>query len=1220
MTSSFLTSTRRTTRIFLSSVNTLVPYFQSLKSLVELRFDFLQTVGNSLSMLLQGLASLPAKSTEAGRFPPLEILCCSNCHLTTQDIKALVGQLQTFQNLKQIDLSHNSINDEAVPGLAEGLSSCQNLKKVNFSHNKLSDRGDFLPPLPNLEEIDLSHNAISDEAVPGLAEGFGSCQNLKHVHFSNNKISNEGALLLLLQDQCKRVQVETAGNNISDDLVSLLSNRENASQTLEEIDLSRSDLTDEAGPGLVQILGSCQKLKKVNLSFNKLSDRGDFLPPLPNLEEIDLSHNAISDEAVPGLAEGFGSCQNLKHVHFSNNKISNEGALLLLLQDQCKRVQVETAGNNISDDLVSLLSNRENASQTLEEIDLSRSDLTDEAGPGLVQILGSCQKLKKVNLSFNKLSDRGDFLPPLPNLEEIDLSHNAISDEAVPGLAKGLTSCPNLRTVNLFNNTISNKGALMLLLEQSRQLRVEIDYDINNSIFPDLQSLLSRRTDASQVTKLDLTFGQPSGRDVSPHVTVDQIIQRALHLSLSLPVSAVHLLLQFLPQLPNLQELALCVSCQGEEEAELIGQLYEMQPPLKCLRLMIMDWSFGKMTRLLTLMFQQFPMLEAIDLRSSDIGDEAVSVLNQGLASCQNLKKVNLSHNKFSDTGFLPPLPNLEEIDLSHNAISDEAVPGLAEGLGSCQNLKKLNLSYNKLSVRGDFLPPLSNLEEIDLSHNVISDEAVPGLAEGLGSCQNLKKLNLSYNKLSVRGDFLPPLSNLEEIDLSHNAISDGAVPDLAECLASCQNLKKVNLSHNKLSVRRDFLPPLPNLEEIDLSNNAISVEAVPGLAEGLASCPNMRTVNLSDNNISNKGALLLLLEQPEQLQVEIISNNSISPDLRSLLTRRTDASQVTKLDLTSRQFSWRDEDVSLPVTAVHLLVQFLPQLPNLQELALCVSCQGEEEAEHINQLYGVRHLLKKLKLEDWSLGNMIRLLTQMLQHLTLLEEIDLSYNDISDEAVPGLAEGLGSCQNLKKVNLSHNMLSDRGDFLPPLPNLEEIDLSHNVISDEAVPSLAEGLGSYQNLKKVDLSGNNLPDVRELAAVFINLPKLTRVDIANNSIRDESLPTIAAWLKVCTCVERVDLYGNNFSAEGVRDFVRTMKGKAYRDSWLLHGLLYDGSQADVSEDVESGGEDVRREEQQWERLRRETGWIYVRVGQLVVVINHTGSRSKNLQLKPLTPS
>ncbi|XP_019632595.1 PREDICTED: uncharacterized protein LOC109476140 [Branchiostoma belcheri] len=411
---------------------------------------------------------------------------------------------------------------------------------------------------------------------------------------------------------------------------------------------------------------------------------------------------------------------------------------------------------------------------------------------------------------------------------------------------------------------------------------------------------------------------------------------------------------------------------------------------------------------------------------------------------------------------------------------------------------------------------------------------------------------NLTSDDILSLTEQLPTLQNLEEIDLSHNDISDEAVPGLAEGLSSSQNMKKVNLSHNKLSGRGDFLPPLPNLEEIDLSHNAISDEAVPDLARGLSSCENLKKVYLESHRISNKGALLLLLQgQCKRLQLKIRENN-ISGDLVSLICNRKNASQVTKLDLTSADYPWSNV-APLRTSDVPLLLQFLSQLPNLQELALCVSCQGEEEAIHINQLYGVQHLLKKLKLKGWSLDNIISVSTQMFQHFHMLEEIDLSQNAISDEAVSGLAQGLASCQNLKMVDLSYNKLSDVG---------------------------------------------------ELMKAFINLPFLTHVDMYHNSISDKSLPTIAARLKVSRNVEEVRLYDNRFSAEGVRDFIRSMKGKAYR--LFSDDLLYDGSQADMSESVESGGEGAQREEQQWERLRVETELIKVKFRQLAVCITHKG--------------
>eukprot|EP00058_Branchiostoma_floridae_P022284 XP_002607774.1 hypothetical protein BRAFLDRAFT_64173 [Branchiostoma floridae] len=98
----------------------------------------------------------------------------------------------------------------------------------------------------------------------------------------------------------------------------------------------------------------------------------------------------------------------------------------------------------------------------------------------------------------------------------------------------------------------------------------------------------------------------------------------------------------------------------------------------------------------------------------------------------------------------------------------------------------------------------------------------------------------------------------------------------------------------------------------------------------------------------------------------------------------------------------------------------------------------------------------------------------------------------------------------------------------------------------------------------------------------------------------ESWPT--AWLNHTIAMKEIKLHYNKFSAEGVRDFVEIIKGRAHR--LLSDELLYDGTQG-----VESVGENVWWGEQQLEKLRRERGLIVVKVGQLTVRISHEGTRS-----------
>ncbi|XP_078577389.1 uncharacterized protein LOC144862614 isoform X2 [Branchiostoma floridae x Branchiostoma japonicum] len=524
------------------------------------------------------------------------------------------------------------------------------------------------------------------------------------------------------------------------------------------------------------------------------------------------------------------------------------------------------------------------------------------------------------------------------------------------------------------------------------------------------------------------------------------------------------------------------------------------------------------------------------DLRHDHVGGEEGRDLAKYPDSTRNMNEVINSCP--GDGVFLLQLPSSGEIDPSYDEISDDTVPDLVKGLAACQNLKRMTVSWKKPSVRKDFLPPLPCLEEIDLSHNAITDEAVPGLAKFFGSCQNLKKVDLSYNNFSIREDFLPPLPFLEEIDLSHNAITDEAVPGLAKFFGSCQNLKKVDLSYNKLSI--DFLPPLPNLEEIDLSHNSFCDNAAPGLAKCLGACRNLKRLNLSWNKLLNTiGDFILPLPSLEEIN---LSHNAIS----------------------------------------------CKTTPGLAEGLR--SCQN----------------LNKLNLSH----NKLCCRLNLLPFLPYLEEIDLSHNVINDDAMLGLAEVFGLCQKLKKVNLSCNKLSEMGYVLPSLPNLEEINISHNDIDYIAGPGLSIFLSSCKNLRKVDLGFNRLSDVVEMIEALINLPILTHVYIPGNIITDKTLPTIAAWLKASTSVEIVWLSSNRFSAEGVRDFIRTMRAKAYR---LSDDLLYDGNKACEDEAMDSGGENVRGQEQHWKGLKKEKDLMIVKIGQLRVWIDHRGHMSRNAQ-------
>lgn len=109
------------------------------------------------------------------------------------------------------------------------------------------------------------------------------------------------------------------------------------------------------------------------------------------------------------------------------------------------------------------------------------------------------------------------------------------------------------------------------------------------------------------------------------------------------------------------------------------------------------------------------------------------------------------------------------------------------------KNLQRLHLMSCSLSdIHGDAFSQLSNLIELDLSHNELS--VLP--AAPLVHCPILRKLNLAHNRLrAVRNASMNKLSQLQSIDMSNNQI------ELIETNAfyGLKNLKQLYLHENQL-------------------------------------------------------------------------------------------------------------------------------------------------------------------------------------------------------------------------------------------------------------------------------------------------------------------------------------------------------------------------------------------------------------------------------------
>ena len=220
----------------------------------------------------------------------------------------------------------------------------------------------------------------------------------------------------------------------------------------------------------------------------------------------------------------------------------------------------------------------------------------------------------------------------------------------------------------------------------------------------------------------------------------------------------------------------------------------------------------------------------------------------------------------------------------------------------------------------------------------------------------------------------------------------------------------------------------------------------------------------------------------------------------------------------------------------------------------------GEETEINVeNYLMGKKYALalsssmkylkpEKLNLQSNNLGSngSISILSNLSEQLT---ELDLSKNDMGDEAMPKLVSWLESVPNkcrLEFLNLSKNKLSDQSLFnlsealIRASPPLRHLDLSHNKMDYNACISLGdyilgadylkimhlqwnkihadgavklfEAISQNHSIRNIDLSwnmigvkGKNNNETAEAAiANAINAGVIKHLDISYNSLNTES--------------------------------------------------------------------------------------------------------------------
>ena len=157
--------------------------------------------------------------------------------------------------------------------------------------------------------------------------------------------------------------------------------------------------------------------------------------------------------------------------------------------------------------------------------------------------------------------------------------------------------------------------------------------------------------------------------------------------------------------------------------------------------------------------------------------------------------------------------PLLKHVDLSSVSIPGPKWFKLFDFLSTCYYISTLDLRECCIGAAGHHLaesirswwydPPL---ETLNLYKCSIPEEAWSDILKSLATCKHIKVLNLSHNDIGAAGHHLaqsirswgydPPL---EMLDLCGCSIPNGMWHDILAFIATCKNIKVLNLGDNRI-------------------------------------------------------------------------------------------------------------------------------------------------------------------------------------------------------------------------------------------------------------------------------------------------------------------------------------------------------------------------------------------------------------------------------------
>uniref|UniRef100_UPI00398EB9D2 NLR family CARD domain-containing protein 3-like n=1 Tax=Pristiophorus japonicus TaxID=55135 RepID=UPI00398EB9D2 len=393
------------------------------------------------------------------------------------------------------------------------------------------------------------------------------------------------------------------------------------------------------------------------------------------------------------------------------------------------------------------------------------------------------------------------------------------------------------------------------------------------------------------------------------------------------------------------------------------------------------------------------------------------------------------------------------------------------------------------------------DMETLDLSQHKISTISFKRLVPVLHCFTSLKLIgsNLGDSGAKILSQMMKsPDCKLQNLELERNDLTHKCCETLAFILSSNKMLTSLNLSNNNLGDRGICLlspalkEPQCRILKLNLSNNNLSFGSWEELVSVLVTNQTLRELNVSNNRMGEAGlrTLSTALKDPRCKLQKLGLNNTSTLDFGVMGSYQEETGMEILCDVL--------KDPSCTLTSLELANNCLTQ-KNYDELASAIR------------------------------------INRTLTHL------DLSSNVIQDSGINILSMALmdPSC-SIQSLLMTDTKLTPTcceklaSVFVRNL-TLRELDLSKNKLGDSGVRALSTALKEpHCKLETLGLKQTSLTDecCEKLMTALSTTQTITHLDLSENSLTDSSIKNLCSFILTCGNLEVIRLEQNQFTTNG----------------------------------------------------------------------------------------